>query len=147
MSGSREDEHVITMRRASAGIHWLVTHLESITRLLVITMRGTSPACGSPPCRSSRQASWWSMPLTCRRPTARHPAGTQNSRSDRKLTSGKDPASGNRVLPAADPAPLTRCWPRSSWRPASLLNPRSVISPPPFRGRRPRTGRPASHAV
>src|SRR2546430_6491653 len=40
MSGSREHEHVITMRRPSPGIHWLVTHLESMTQLLVMRMRG-----------------------------------------------------------------------------------------------------------
>ena len=39
MSGSREDEHVITMRRPSPGIRRLVTHLESITQLLTIMTR------------------------------------------------------------------------------------------------------------
>jgi len=38
MSGSRENEHVMTMRRASAGTHWLVTHLESITQLAMMMM-------------------------------------------------------------------------------------------------------------
>jgi hypothetical protein len=149
MSGAREDEHVITMRRPRAGIHWLVTHLESITQLLVITMRGPSPACGPPPRRSSRQASSWSMPLTCRRPVARHPAGTQASRSDRKLTSGKDPAS-RKPGPASsrsstvDPV-LTALVLAASRAVESSIG--SAISTPPVRGRRPRTGRPANDTV
>jgi len=44
MSGSREHEHAITKRRPSPGIHWLVTHLESMTQLLVMRMRGDRPA-------------------------------------------------------------------------------------------------------
>ena len=32
MSGSRDNEHVITMRRPSAGIRWRVTHRESMTQ-------------------------------------------------------------------------------------------------------------------
>jgi hypothetical protein len=47
MSGSREHEHVIAMRRPSPGIHWLVTHLESMTQLLAITMHGKPPLAGS----------------------------------------------------------------------------------------------------
>jgi hypothetical protein len=40
MSGSRENEHVIAMRRPSPGIRWLVTRLESMTQLLAMLMRG-----------------------------------------------------------------------------------------------------------
>jgi hypothetical protein len=54
ISGSRENEHVITMRRPSAGIHRVVTHLESITQLLAMMMRGGSP--GRVPGRSG--SSW-----------------------------------------------------------------------------------------
>ena len=88
MSGSREHEHVITMRRSSPGIHWLVTHLESMTQLLVMRMHGEPSGRVPPRCRSRRQASSCSAFLTCRRPVARHPAGTQASSSDRKLISG-----------------------------------------------------------
>jgi hypothetical protein len=56
MSGSRDIEHVITMRRASAGIRWLVTHLESMTQLLAIMMPSGSSGRVSPSCRSSWQA-------------------------------------------------------------------------------------------
>jgi len=34
MSGSSQNEHVIAIRRPSAGTRWLVTHLASMTRLL-----------------------------------------------------------------------------------------------------------------
>ena len=43
MSGWRENEHVITTRRPSAGICWLVVHLESMTQLLATRMRGEPP--------------------------------------------------------------------------------------------------------
>jgi hypothetical protein len=88
MSGSREHEHVITMRRLSPGIHWLVTHPESMTQLLVMRMRGEQSSRVPPACRARQQASSCSAFLTCSRPTARHPAGTQASSSDRKLISG-----------------------------------------------------------
>src|SRR5580704_19643051 len=65
-SGSREHEHVITMRRPSPGIHWRVIHLESMTQLLVMRMRGEPSGCVPPTCRSRRQASSCSAFLTCR---------------------------------------------------------------------------------
>lgn len=48
-----KNEHVITMRRPSAGTHWLVTHRESITHLLAMMTRGGSP--GSESGRSRRR--------------------------------------------------------------------------------------------
>ena len=48
MPGSREAEHVITMRRPSPGIRRLVTHLESITQLLTIMTRREPSGCVSP---------------------------------------------------------------------------------------------------
>jgi len=57
MSGSRENEHVMTMRRARAGIRLLVIHLASMTQLLPIVMRGGASGRVSPRSRSSTQAS------------------------------------------------------------------------------------------
>jgi hypothetical protein len=39
MSGSRENEHIITTRRPSPGIRWLVTRLEPMTQPLAMLMR------------------------------------------------------------------------------------------------------------
>jgi hypothetical protein len=52
MSSWREHEHVITMRRPSPGIHWRVTHLESMTQLLVMRMRGEPSGRVPPRCRA-----------------------------------------------------------------------------------------------
>src|ERR1700730_5654834 len=83
----------MTMRRLRPGIHWLVIHRESRTQRLVSVMRDGPAAPGRGATRSSSQARAWSGPLTRSRPTARHPAGTQASRSVRKPTSGKTSAS------------------------------------------------------
>src|SRR5580693_10704634 len=149
MSGSRENEHVITMRRPRAGIRLPVIHLESMTQLLPMVMRGRASGRVSPRCRSSTQASSCSTFLTRRRPTARHPAGTQASSSDRKLISGK-------VLASRKPGPTSNrsstgepvlTAPDLATRRAVESSTGSAISTRPVRGRRPRTGRPATRAA
>src|SRR5260370_39749513 len=77
MSGSRESEHVITIRRPSVGIRWLVTHRESSTQVLAMLMRAVSADGASPSCTRSWHARSCSLPLAASRPTARHPAGLQ----------------------------------------------------------------------
>ena len=52
MSCWREHEHVITMRRPSPGIHWRVTHLDSMTQLLVMRMRREPSGRVPPRCRA-----------------------------------------------------------------------------------------------
>src|SRR5579859_3818603 len=112
-------------------------------------MRRVSSCGASPKSRSSWQASSCSAFLTCRRPTARHPAGSQASSSDRKLISGK-------VAASRKPGPASS---RSSTGDAVLTAPAlaisrtvessigSVIRTLPDRGRRPRTGRPTTDAA
>ena len=80
-------------RRLRPGIHRLVIHRASITHWLAMTGRGWPPGVGSPWRSSGWQASSCSAFLTWRRPTARHPVGTQARSSERKLISGKAPAS------------------------------------------------------
>ena len=129
------------MRRPSAGIRWLVTHLESITQLLAMMMRCGPPGRVSPGCRVSWQASSCSVFLTCRRPAARHPAGTRTSSSDRKLISGKALAS-RKAGPASsrsrtgDPV-LTALVLAASRAVESSIG--SVIRTSPVSGRHPRT--------
>src|SRR5580704_12396269 len=84
--------------------------------------------------------------LTCRRPTARHPAGTQASSSDRKLISGKaaafrKPGPASSRSSTGDPVLTALALAISR---AVEFSIGSVISTPPDRGRRPRTGRPAT---
>jgi hypothetical protein len=64
-------EHVIAMRRPSAGTRWLATRLESMTRPLAMMMRGGPP--GRVPGRSTSSWQAISCPafLTYRRPPAR----------------------------------------------------------------------------
>jgi hypothetical protein len=99
-AGSSAAEHVMAMRRLSAGMRRLVTHRESSTHRLAMVMRGGPSGRGSRQCAwttSSRQASAYSVPLTCSWPTACHPAGTQTSSSDRKLMSGRRRRPGSRA--------------------------------------------------
>jgi hypothetical protein len=55
MSGSRENEPVMTMRRPRAGIRLLVIQLGSMTQLLPTVMRDGASGRVSPRCSSSTQ--------------------------------------------------------------------------------------------
>ena len=92
------------MRRPSPGIHWLVTHLESMTQLLVMMMRGEPSGRVPPRCRSRLAGQFMLGVLDLQAaggpPSGRDPA----SSSDRKLTPGRPwrPGSGPGQQPVQD---------------------------------------------
>ncbi len=144
-SGSRDKQHVISMRRSSAGIHWRVIQRESMTRVPATFRPGGQPGRGSSRRRLNRQASSCSVPLTCKRPTARHPAGTQASISDRKPISGKASASrkpGPASIRSSHGDPVLTALARAASRTVEFSI-GSLTSTWPVSGRRPRTDRPA----
>jgi hypothetical protein len=128
------------MRRPRAGIRWLVTHRYP-TGGDDDALRTAGRVSGRS--RSSWQASSCSAFLTCRRPTARQPAGPQTSSSDRKVICGKAPASRKPGLASSrsgtgDPA-LTALALAARHAVESSIG--SVISTRSVSGRRPRAAR------
>ena len=118
MAGSRDNEHVITMRRPSAGICWRVTQCESMTKLLATFRRGGARPAAAIEAQISGQLLGGILDLTGRD----HPAG-------RRQMSVHAPACGAPAVCRGNPAGRNR-W---AVRGISLT---CRVSLPPARGAR-----------